>query len=136
MKTPKKPPPAPVDAPSPPAAREPGRPSLRTALGLHEALRRLGVPSSCIYISPDTEAGVLAVVAVPVSGTPLALAAGPLRAGEVDALVVEWRAAVRWWNEGDDSDPAKVRLWQAFQLHFDPVPLILHVNARSWGELT
>lgn len=117
-----------------PLAREPGRPSLRAALALHEVLRRLGVPASCIYVMPDTESGVLAVVAVPTVGTPLALAVGPARAGEVDAIASEWRAAVRWWNEGDDSDPAKTRLWQAFQLRLDPLPLIVEVDARAWGE--
>jgi hypothetical protein len=85
------------------------------------------------YFHPDTKKNVLALVAVPAAGHPLALVFAPLSPGDADAAVEEWRAAARWWAEDRDV-PEKERLWSAFQQHFDPVPLILQVNTRTWGE--
>lgn len=113
----------------------PTDPTLRCALGLHEAFRRLRVPSSCIYLSPDSKTRTVSVVAVPVAGDPVGAVAGPWPAGlDADALTLAWARAVSWWNSPDTPEAERAALWVPFHAALNPVPLAVAVASLRWSE--
>lgn len=71
----------------------PTDPAIRTALGLHEVMRRMGIPSEVIYINVDRRRCLTVLLG------PTGFETGdPVKARTRKDVGRKWEKAIEWWN--------------------------------------
>ena len=103
-------------------------PSIRTALGMHEALRRLGVTPERIFVT--AEAGQLCVALFPDQG-PCGFPLGPEPTADCEAA---WQNAATWWNTTQD-EQARNLIWLHFLSGVDAARLRALVSSFTWSSV-
>lgn len=67
--------------------------SIRTALGLHEVMRRMGIPSELIFINVERDKSLIVVLG------PVGFPVGdPVKARSRKGVGRLWDQAIEWWN--------------------------------------
>lgn len=92
--------------------------TIRTALGLHEAMRRLNVPAADIFVWFD--GGKFTVILGPAG-----FVAGPLSGTDAEVGQL-WHDAAKTWNAAPSAH--QQALFAEFQARVEPVPLILGIQ--------
>jgi hypothetical protein len=84
-------------------------PTIRSALALHEGMRRLGFAPADIYLRTVEAMGKVAVTVIR-GGREANILAGPLNL-PVPAFLEEWTIATKWWNE-EATEAQRSEIWQ------------------------